>query len=114
MQQRMAIYPMWLNCWCSNPPRENVEGFEEEPKATVSLPYVQGVSQALNRVLRPLQNGLRTLFRAVMKTLIGKLMHPKDTVSEMERSNVVCCIPCVDCSATYVGETKRKLGERVD
>ena len=42
-----------------------------------------------------------------------KLVHPKDTVSELERSNIVYCIPCADCSTTYVGETNKKLGKRL-
>ena len=100
--------PRWLICWYSNPRREKVEGFKDELKETVSLPYVQGVSQALKRVLKPVH--IRTVMRPY-QTLI--LVHPKDTVLDLERSNIVYCIPCADCSATCVGETKRKLGKRM-
>ena len=80
-------------------------------KATISLPYMQGVSEALKRVQRSFHIGV------VIKpyqTLMRKLVHPKDTISELERSNIVYCIPCADCSSTYVGETKGKLGKRLD
>ena len=42
------------------------------------------------------------------------LMHPKDPVQEKERPNVVHCIPCGDCPATYVGQTNRRPEKRMD
>ena len=42
------------------------------------------------------------------------LVHPKDAIPDMKKSNVVYCIPCAECPVTYVGETKRKLCKRVD
>ena len=41
-------------------------------------------------------------------------MCPKDVVLEMERPNVAYHIPCTDCPATYVGETKRRFCKRLD
>ena len=43
-----------------------------------------------------------------------KLVHPKDVMLDIERSNVLYHVPYVDCHATYVGERKRKLGKRMD
>ena len=39
---------------------------------------------------------------------------PKDPLPDMERSNVVYRIPCAECPATYVGESKRKLCKKID
>ena len=87
------------------------ERVEVQLKALISLPYVHGVSEALKRVLKPI--GARTVMKP-NQTIMKKLVHPKDVVPDIERSNVVYRIPCVTCHATYVGETKMKLGKRVD
>ena len=104
-------YPRWLVCWYSNRPEKVARRVDEQLRVTISLPYVHGVSDALKRALESFH------IRTVMKpywSLMRRLVHPKDVVPEMERSNIVYCIPCADCPATYVGETKRRLGKRVD
>ena len=37
---------------------------------------------------------------------------PKDIVPMDKRNNVVYKIPCKDCNATYIGESKRSFGVR--
>ena len=103
-------YPKWHVRQCLNPPKVMGRA-DEEPRATISIPYVHGVSHALKRVLEQFQ------IRTVMKpnqTLMRMLVHPKDVIPEMERPGVVYHIPCADCPAAYVGETKRRLGKRID
>ena len=109
----------WVLCWRMGtpggsstkvqvPPREAIVGGSENPKATVCL---LGVSEQLKRVLKDLQ--IQTVMRP-HQTLRQRLVHLKDPLPDMERSNVVYCIPCAECPATYVGETKRKLCKRID
>ena len=71
----------------------------------------RGVLEQLRRVLKDLQ--IRTVMRP-HKTLRQMLVHLKDPLPDMERSNVVYRIPCAEYPATYVGETKRKLCKRID
>jgi len=37
----------------------------------------------------------------------------KDTLSSGFNKNIVYKLPCKDCDATYVGQTKRKLNTRI-
>ena len=104
-------YPRWLIRQYSNPPEKVAGRVDEQPRATISLPYIHGVSDALKRILEPFR--IRTVMKPY-RTLKQRLVHPKDVVPKMERSNVVYCIPCADCPASYVGETKRRLGKRMD
>ena len=87
------------------------ESADRQPEATVCLPYVSGVSEVLKRVLASV--GIRTVLK-LLRTLRRSLWHPKDVVPVIEMSDVVYCIPCKDCPATYVGETTRKLVRRLD
>ncbi|XP_057298389.1 uncharacterized protein LOC130629264 [Hydractinia symbiolongicarpus] len=46
-------------------------------------------------------------------TLRSTLSKPKDKINMEEQNNVVYEIPCKDCDAVYIGETKRKFKQRV-
>lgn len=48
------------------------------------------------------------------QTLLRTLLHFKNIALDMERLNVVYHVPIVDCHADYLGQTKRKLGKRLD
>ena len=78
---------------------------------TVCLPYVKRISESLKRILQGFN--ISTVMRP-HHTLKQRLVHPKDAIPNMEKSSVIYCIPCAECPATYVGETKRKLCKRMD
>ena len=67
--------------------------------------------EPLKRILQ--EFNIRTVMRP-HQTLKQRLVHPKDAIPDMEKSGVIYCIPCAECPATYVGETKRKLCKRMD
>lgn len=48
------------------------------------------------------------------QSLMQKLVHPKDIIQDMDRSNIVYCVLCANCHAAYVEETERSLSKRMD
>ena len=78
-------------------------------KARVTIPYVKGLSETLQRVFR--RHGVATTLRP-HKTLKQMLVHPKDKREPRDTSGVVYQIPCSDCSKVYTGETARRYGTR--
>ena len=48
------------------------------------------------------------------KTLRNMLVHPKDKRVSRQTAEVVYEIPCKGCSKTYIGESGRLLGTRLD
>jgi len=83
---------------------------ESNPTATVTIPYVRGTSEAIRRVLAPLD--IRTQFHPTT-TLRRLLVHVKDPVPMEMTTGVVYQIGCQDCAATYVGQTGRSLSTRI-
>ena len=104
-------YPRKLVCQFLSPSEGVAEEVYGQPKATVCLPHVCGVPEALKRGLE--LSGIRLVIRP-HQTLRKRLVYLKDVIPKMERSCVVYCIPCGGCPAKYVRETKRKLGKRVN
>ena len=54
--------------------------------------------------------------RCAMKpwvTLKNVLVHPKDREDKEQRTECVYKVPCASCEKTYIGETGRKLGVRL-
>ena len=79
-------------------------------KTFVVAPYVQGVSEKVKRVFS--NYSISTCFK-LHQTVRSLLVAPKDKTKVQEQSGVVYRIPCEGCNKVYVGEIKRKLGERV-
>jgi len=82
-----------------------------EWRAFTVLPYVRGVSESLRRILTSLR--VRVCFRP-HRTLRQLLSKPKDPVPELQRSGVVYRVPCAACPASYVGQTGRRLCQRME
>ena len=76
-----------------------------------SIPYIKGLSEATSRILR--KHRISTAMRPCNK-LRNILVHPKDKTNEMDKAQGVYKVPCQSCQASYIGETGRKLGTRID
>ena len=81
-----------------------------QPSATVVLPYIQGQSESIRRILQQLD--IRTIFKTTL-TLRQILSHPKDPVPKRMQTGVIYKIPCSDCSQSYIGQTGRCLSLRL-
>ncbi|XP_022104630.1 uncharacterized protein LOC110986762 [Acanthaster planci] len=86
------------------------EAERPEYKAFTVLPFVDGISRWLKRILE--DHGVRTVFR-LSTTLRSQLVRPKDPVPPGRHGGVVYRIPCGDCDKVYVGETGRPVGKRI-
>ena len=93
---------------CQGIPRPDRE--EQRPKTTLTLPYISNPSEAIGRVLAPLDTQM--VFRPQM-TLRQLLVHPKDRVPMDERKGVVYSISCALCPKVYIGQTGRFLKHRL-
>ena len=83
----------------------------EQSRAYVTLPYIQGVTEHVQRILR----GHRINSSVKPHTNLRKiLVHPKDKQKTDDKTGVVYEISCASCDKTYIGETARKFGTRRD
>ena len=94
----------------SSRPKVNADTERVEYKSFAVLPFMDGVSGQLRRILEG--HGIRTVFRS-STTLRNHLVHPKDPVPPGRRGGVVYEIPCGECDQVYIGETGRPIGERI-
>ena len=76
----------------------------------VVVPYVKGLSEAFARILK--SHGIATANHP-HRTLRNFVVHPKDKVRDEEKSELIYCVPCKNCTSSYVGETGRKFGLKI-
>ena len=76
---------------------------------SINLPYVEGTSEKLQRILR--SHKIRSTFYAE-NTLRKLLCKPKDRVATEDKNSVVYEIDCSNCETVYYGESKRSLKSR--
>lgn len=81
-----------------------------EPKATVSIPYVRGVSEKLRRICR--KANIRVCFKS-NRTIRSIVMNVKPRSPPEDTKGVIYRIPCQDCNKSYYGETGRTLKVRL-
>ena len=74
------------------------------------LPYVRGVSECVRRILVSTQ--IKVCYKPY-QNLRNLLSRPKDQVPDLQRSGVVYKIPCAVCSKVYIGQTGRRLCQRI-
>jgi hypothetical protein len=80
-------------------------------KGMVVLPYVQGVTERVSRVMK--SYNISTAMKP-HNTLKSQLVHPKDKRDSHNTTHAIYDIPCMNCNLSYVGETGRKFGTRLD
>ena len=84
---------------------------EEEIRISINVPYVEGTSEKLRRILR--SRKIRSTFYTEM-TLRKLLCKRKDRVATEDKNNIDYEIDCSSCQAVYFGESKRSLKSRSD
>ncbi|BHF81907.1 hypothetical protein SprV_0802504200 [Sparganum proliferum] len=82
----------------------------ERPTIWRALPYIDGVSEAVSRLLRPLGIGIAHRPESTIRHLV---MRPKALLPLGETTNVIYRIRCNSCEVNYIGETGKRLQTRV-
>ena len=84
---------------------------ERHRTGQVTIPYLKGVSESIRRALAPLN--IRTAFKPhrKLRDLISK---PKDYTPPESQCGVVYKLNCLDCDASYIGETGRRRCTRLN
>ena len=83
---------------------------QDRPVGMVVLPYVQGISERVQRTLKKYK--INTAMKP-HNTLRRLLVHPKDKRDKLKTANCIYEIPCKNCDQSYVGETARLFGVRL-
>ena len=92
------------------PSRNERNVHQPERKKFISTPYIKGVSERVERILKPHNIMLAHKSKTTIKT---KLCHLKDSREATEKNNAVYKINCKNCSCSYIGETSKKVGDRL-
>ncbi|BHF63359.1 Membrane-associated guanylate kinase, WW and PDZ domain-containing protein 3 [Sparganum proliferum] len=83
---------------------------KQRPEIFRVLPYVRNVSEATERMLRPLSVGVGHRPEATIRRLI---MQPKDRLPPADTSGVIYRVKCLDCPANYCGMADKRLRTRM-
>jgi hypothetical protein len=89
--------------------RSTVE--KEKPLKTITLPYIPGISEKLGRICSA--HKIRAVHSS--KETLGKSLRKVKPIRPMESTkNIIYEIPCKECEGSYIGESLRQLGKRVE
>ena len=100
----------FIHRYSDNRTPRRTEDDQRLPRTSLTLPYIGGLSEAVRRVLRPLD--IKVAF-CPLCTLRHQLVRPKDHVPRDQRAGVVYQIPCSGCPKVYIGQSGRTLKHRL-
>ena len=83
---------------------------KEKSNGMVVIPYIQGVSERIQRVF--IKHNIATAMRPY-NTLKNNLVHPKDKRETAQTCDCIYEIPCKNCNKSYVGKTGTAFGTRL-
>ncbi|BHF69165.1 hypothetical protein SprV_0301220700 [Sparganum proliferum] len=83
---------------------------KQKPEVLRVLPYMRNVSEATERMLRPLNVGVGHRPEATIRRLV---MQPKSRLPPEDMSGVIYRVNCLDCQANYCGLTNKRLKTRM-
>jgi len=84
---------------------------DSSQRTMVVIPYVENVSEAVARIIR---NYNVPVAIKPHKTLKSVLVHPTDKQEKEDKlTECVYKVPCANCDKTYISETGRKFGVRL-
>jgi len=83
---------------------------DSSQRPVVVIPYVENVSEAIARIMRKYNVPVAMKPYKTLKTV---LVHPKDKQEKEGLTECVYKVPCANCDKTYIGETGRKFGVRL-
>ena len=104
-------YDHQMSVWWSKKSQSKWKEKDTKGKRQVLLPYIEKVTEKVSRILT--KHGVNTVVKPHC-TLRCLLVHPKDKVKILRKANCVYRIPYKNCDKTYVGETGRSLGVRME
>ena len=84
---------------------------KDKSKSMAVLPYVQGLSETTSRIMK--KYNVNTALKP-HNTIKRSLVRPKDKVEPQRLCERVYSITCKNCNATYIRETKRTLGTKLN
>ena len=91
-------------------PTHEMDAEQTEKQTTLTLPYIQGLSEPIKRILEQLKVTVRFRPDTTLRKLLVRL---KDPIPPTSLNDVVYRIPCRDCDNAYVGQSGRSLSCRV-
>ncbi|BHF77641.1 hypothetical protein SprV_0602075000 [Sparganum proliferum] len=104
-------YPRSFVNKCSYRKHTKTDGEKKQkPEIFRFLPYVSNVSEATERMLRPLSMGVGHRPEATIRRLI---MQPKDRLPPADTTGVIYRVKCLYCLGKYCGMTDKRLRTRI-
>ena len=91
--------------------KEKKDKNTKKSKDMVTLPHAKGVTEPIKRIVRHQETATSVRPHQNIRRI---LMHPKDKVEDSKKADCVYQIPCKSCNHTYIGETGKTFGTRLE